>query len=241
MELVTVGETEQAEVPISKELTEPRALHRRGDRLVLKATPVFVAVVACSVLLLGATTGLRLLQPQAASAQGAMLWQDPANELSCDGNFTIQAIQLSDYPGGPGCSQTWFVFIPSHEGGNVTSELAFISSHHVDGIIMDDFAPDSYQLYASLSGAAPVCALVYAGAEQPPITRGGCVILSIPPSYGYTRAVLDQEVSRIRASRLYLLAYGAPFSGWPSPIPRAYLSAMGKAAAGTTGGLIVWH
>ena len=173
---------------------------------------------------------------------GPAIWQGPS-ATSCGAAYASQAVTMSTYPGASDCRSTAFVVVPSHEGGNLSEEMAFYQAHRASfsAVLIDDFAPDSYAVYASLQKSVTTCAVLYAGAGQPDVTVGGCVVLAVYPSDQTTVKEITQAETGIHASRLYLLAYGAPSSAWPSPIPASYASAMALAANSTSGGLVVWH
>lgn len=199
------------------------------------------SLLGTALVVLGAVAFLPPGPTVQAQGSPTILWQDPTSIVDCGHAYSGQAVTLADYPGGTGCPETWFVFVPAQEGGNESEELSFVGTHRFTGVLMDDFAPPSYPTYERLKNVTTTCAVLYADAEQPPITVGGCVVLAVYPTGSTTQLSIRQAERAIRSDRLYLLAYGAPFSAWPGPIPASYLSAMEQEANKTNGGLILWH
>lgn len=114
-----------------------------------------------------------------------MIWQNPQSITSCGSTYGSQAVQMvgQSVDSGSGCRSTWFVFIPSTEGGDESAQLRYLTSHRSQfkGVFADDFGGgSSYPALTAIFGAAAVCPVLYQPTGNYP-----CVVAVVSPTVYY--------------------------------------------------------
>ena len=238
-------------------MREGSANVKRGQ-MVVGGAGIMALVVASAFV--GAYS-LGYLKPRATE----ILWQSPSDIQACAGPYSAQAVGMGDFPGGSGCSQTWFVFVPASEGGDVPAQTAFFFAHRsaFKGAILDDFQYSRSSLpsvFENLtSREIPVCTVQYAFMIQPSETVGSnCVIVGIRPgeqlgsegvqvqgpvveSLTTWHAIISADLAKFNATNKEILVYEGSTSFWSLPIPANYTLAAQQISQMDNQPLVVWH
>ena len=231
--------------------------------MVTRAVSVPVIALVATVALVGAYS-LGYLPPQRHIA-GEIIWQNPSAIQACTGPYSAQAVGMGDFPGGSGCSNTWFVFVPSSEGGDVPAQTRFFFDHRTSfvGAIFDDYQYSANSLPALFKNftaqGIPTCTVQYALKAQSPGTIGSnCVIVGVRPgeqigSNGFQpiaptveslsawHTIIAADLARFNATNKEILVYAGPASFFTLPIPANYTLAAQQISQADNQPLVVWH
>ena len=251
---------------IYTELAKARPQMREGSANVKRGQMAIGGAGIMALVVASAFVGaysLGYLKPRATE----ILWQSPSDIQACTGPYSAQAVGMGDFPGGSGCSQTWFVFVPASEGGDEAAQESFLSAHRSAfvGVFMDDFSAQSnaYSQFVSLYGAQNVCPVYYYPGSNFPcevavmspgvyyswlmaktngsLTGSAYFVNSTNPLQSVSASewghVAEWWFAQFGSQRVLPLVYGSHFAEWPYPIPANYIQGVTSVEPET----VVWH